>query len=250
MKFIFSIVLFPVALLGYMWKSAFENRIVYHTFRFPQFPACEKLRLFFISDVHKRKIDDKLIEKMKDEVDAVIIGGDLTEEEVPFLQVAENVKKLKSLAPVYFVWGNNDYEAGEDELSELLEENGVTVLRNESKSYLLKEHSIDFIGVEDVSKRKADLEKAVQGAKAPFRLLLSHNPFIMRSIKEEMNISLILSGHTHGGQIRFFGWGPYEHGGVYTRNGTTILISNGYGTTKVPLRLGAKPQTHHITITS
>ena len=56
----------------------------------------------------------------------------------------------------------------------------------------------------------------------------------------------MLSGHTHGGQIHLFGFRPYERGRLKRENDLTILISNGYGTTGVPLRLGAKAETHLI----
>ena len=45
-----------------------------------------------------------------------------------------------------------------------------------------------------------------------------------------------------------FGFGPYEKGTLKRDNHKTILISNGYGTTGVPLRLGAKSETHLLTI--
>ncbi|WP_370314234.1 hypothetical protein [Guptibacillus hwajinpoensis] len=55
---------------------------------------------------------------------------------------------------------------------------------------------------------------------------------------------MILSGHTHGGQIRLFGWGIREKGGIKNINGTTVVISNGYGTTTLPLRLMAPAESH------
>ena len=63
-----------------------------------------------------------------------------------------------------------------------------------------------------------------------------------------MELSLLLSGHTHGGQIHLFGFSPYEKGRLKKENDLTVLISNGYGTTGVPLRLGAKAETHLISI--
>ncbi len=84
--------------------------------------------------------------------------------------------------------------------------------------------------------------------KEGFRVLVSHNPAIMNKIKPEDHIHLVLSGHTHGGQIRLLGMGLHEKGGINKSGKTVLLVSNGYGTTMLPLRLGAKSETHLITI--
>ncbi|MEW8985915.1 MAG: metallophosphoesterase, partial [Bacillus sp. (in: firmicutes)] len=90
-----------------------------------------------------------------------------------------------------------------------------------------------------------DLESAVSMAgNSGIRLLISHNPKIIESIRDDHQIDLVLSGHTHGGQIRFLGFGLYEKGGMKKFGKTLLFVSNGYGTTALPLRLGAKAQTH------
>jgi len=108
-----------------------------------------------------------------------------------------------------------------------------------------------LIGVEDMSKRRAKLEKALQGVdENAFRILASHNPKIVGRLRPEHRISLVISGHTHGGQIRLFSFGLYEKGGLKSVNGTAVYVSNGYGTTTIPLRLGAPAETNLITIRS
>ena len=81
-----------------------------------------------------------------------------------------------------------------------------------------------------------------------FKILVCHNPEISKKMDPQYGIHLLLSGHTHGGQIRILGFGPYEKGRLKKDKDLTTLISNGYGTTGVPLRLGAKPETHFISI--
>ena len=66
--------------------------------------------MFFISDIHRRIVSESIIEEVSGKVDVVIIGGDLLEKGVPMERVKENIKKLKKLGPILFVWGNNDYE--------------------------------------------------------------------------------------------------------------------------------------------
>ena len=59
----------------------------------------------------------------------MIIGGDLLEGGVPLLRARQNIQKLKTLGPVYFVWGNNDYEVSQVQLKQMLKDEGVITLK-------------------------------------------------------------------------------------------------------------------------
>lgn len=245
------LVVFLAALLIYMGKEAFSNRILHHTLSFYEFPkSLNRVTIFFISDIHRRKISDSIISKVTGKADIVVIGGDLTEKGVPFRRVKANILKLTKIAPVYFVWGNNDHEVDIQLLESILLECGVKILANSAYKY--ESQSGDFfhlLGVDDMAKNRERLDLALDDAQDNgFRLLLSHNPEIIHKIQPEDKIQLVLSGHTHGGQIRVFNYGPYEIGGIKQVGKTILFVSNGYGTTALPLRLGAKSETHLITI--
>ncbi|WP_409251206.1 metallophosphoesterase [Bacillus sp. SCS-153A] len=238
-------------LLIYMLREAFKNKVKYHELCFEDYPqSARPLNVFFISDVHRRKIDRTIISEVEGKTDFVVIGGDLTEKGVPFSRTRDNIAMLKELGPVYFIWGNNDYEVEEQPFRSLLESCGVIIIEN--SSLLLEgndDHPVALIGVEDLSLRRDDVEGAF--SKVPeksFRILLAHNPDTIKKLSKKHNVSLMLSGHTHGGQIRIFGFGMYQKGKVTNIAGTDVLVSNGYGTTALPLRLGAPPETHLITI--
>lgn len=234
-----------------MWRMAFLNRILVQSLNFEDFSeSAHPLSLFFISDIHRRKISPKLIDFVRNKADIVIIGGDLREGGVPLKRVTANIEKLKEIGPIYFVWGNNDYEQNEQELLTMLERQKVTILNNKSTRLKMSEHlKITLIGIEDIGEKKANYELARKDAtENDFRILISHNPLIVNKVKREHNIHLVLSGHTHGGQIRFFGIGPYEHGGITKTGKSLFLTSNGYGTSTIPFRLGAKPETHLLTL--
>lgn len=238
-------------LSAYMYKEAFSDRVVYHVFAFPNLPKnFGEINIFFISDIHKRIISDQIINEVNGKTELVIIGGDLLEKGVPLEQVEENIKKLKELGQLFFVWGNNDYEIDYHTLDALLLHHGVKILDN-TVSVFESEDGDRFIllGVDDLTKERDRLDLALLDAGVGgFRLLVSHNPKISEKISDEQGIDLVLCGHTHGGQIRIFGFGPYEVGGIKKLGNTTMLVSNGYGTTGVPFRLGAKAQTHLITL--
>ncbi|PLR99773.1 metallophosphoesterase [Bacillus sp. T33-2] len=246
-----TIVLFAVSLLVYMYIEAHSNRILFHQLFFPDFPeSFGEVNIFFISDIHRRTVSDTIISEAKGKADFVVIGGDLTETGVKLKLVEENIDKLRLIGPVYFVWGNNDYDEDAHELDALLLNKGVKILDNTAVRFESESGDIlVLIGVDDVALYRDRLDLALLDAGSQgFKILASHNPQIIKQVSPEHHIRLLLSGHTHGGQIRIFGFGPYEKGGIRQAGSTTVLVSNGYGTTALPLRLGAKPETHLISI--
>lgn len=253
---IFTIViillLIGIGFIAFMYREANADRVILNHLSFEEFPASfGEVKIFFISDIHKRVVSDQIIEEVRLlKPNITIIGGDLVEKGVPLQRVKENLTKLKTLGPVYFVWGNNDYEVNFRELDTIFLDFGVKVLDNTAVSFE-SEAGDEFIllGVDDMSKNRDRLDLALLDAgQTGFKVLVSHSPQIISKIKKEHQISLVLSGHTHGGQIHILGYSPYEKGGIKKRKETTLLISNGYGTTALPLRLGAKAETHLISL--
>lgn len=244
-------IILGVILLIYMRKEAGSNRVLYHEVQLESFPkSFGEVRIFFISDIHRRIISEKIIYEVNGKIDLVIIGGDLIEKGVPFNRVKANILKLKKVGPVYFVWGNNDYEVDSHLLDATLLDLGVKILDNTTVAFESAEgeHFL-LMGIDDLSKDRDRLDLAIQDIKEDgFRLLVSHNPEITKKLLPEYKIDFILSGHTHGGQIRLFGFGPYQIGGMKKLEHSMILTSNGYGTTSLPLRLSAKSETHVITL--
>ncbi len=237
-----------------MWLEARIDRVVTNTLTFSDFPkGFGKITIFFISDIHRRVVSEKLINEVKGKADIVIIGGDLTEKGVPFARVKKNLQLIKTVGPTYFVWGNNDYEVDYHELDSLLLSMGIKILDNTAMFFETGEgEKLALLGIDDlkVGRTRLDLALLDAGDEANFKILVSHNPEIISELKPENKINLLLSGHTHGGQIRFWKFGLYPKGGVEHKNGMTIFISNGYGTSGIPLRFGAPPETHLITLQS
>ncbi|WP_462412059.1 metallophosphoesterase [Neobacillus sp. Marseille-QA0830] len=235
------------SLLVIMLREAFLNKVVVHHLLFPDYPVnLEPVSIFFISDIHRRNISNEVIQLVIGKADFVVIGGDLTEKGVPYERVKRNLEKLVQIGPVYFVWGNNDFEADMQILSTLFATIGIKVLDN--KMVILKEDLEDkicLIGVDDINQNRDRLDLALQATeKSSFKIVASHYPNIMKKILSEHNINLVLSGHTHGGQIHLFGYSPFKRGGLESKGKTILLVSNGYGTTGIPLRLGAPAESH------
>ncbi|WP_046173741.1 metallophosphoesterase [Domibacillus indicus] len=237
----------PVAAAGlYMWKEAFRNEVKETVIADHRFPEKAPLALFFISDIHKRLVHPSVVLKAAGRADAVIVGGDLCEGGVQSSRIHENIKRLSAIAPVYFIPGNNDYEVDFGQLAAIFSEWNVTVLKNQSVPLT---DSIYLLGTDDLSKGKTDKAALFHGVpSAVYKIIASHNPAFIRIIEPEDSVAVMLSGHTHGGQIRLGRFGLYEKGGWKTVNGIHALVSNGYGTTGISLRLGARAETHLITI--
>lgn len=237
-------------LLAHMYKLAKQDFLQEVTLDFEDFPSSDRISLFFISDIHRRNISDSLVASAEGKVDFVLIGGDITEKGVPLERVRENLQKLKKLGPVYFIWGNNDYEADVRELDALFVELGVKVLADEGVLFETNDGGIiNLLGIDyyEPEDRLEGLKRVMNvSSEGAFRILASHTPSIEEEIRAEDEIRLVLSGHTHGGQIRLFGYGPYCLGGIHYSGDSVIFTSNGYGTSGVPLRLGAKPEVHII----
>ena len=248
----FSIVILigGVSLLFFMLYEARRNVVNIDRVKLPHFPEhLDPISIFFISDIHKREISDKIIEEVRGKSDLVIIGGDLLEKGVPFSRVERNIDKLLTLGTVYFVWGNNDYEVNTSRLKQIFKKKGIIEIVNTSVKVPIHNGVFNMIGVDDASTQRADYPLSLnQAHPTDLNILVSHDPRLVKQVRLEDGIDLMISGHTHGGQIRLFGWGMYKKGRLEKLPQTTLLVSNGYGTTAIPLRLGAPAETHLLTI--
>ncbi len=104
-------------------------------------------------------------------------------------------------------------------------------------------------GTDDPSWKMANPEKALTAIeKYRYVLFVSHQPVVWQKIEKVNHPILMLAGHTHGGQIRLGKFGIGEKGFLKQEENRWKLISNGYGTTKLPFRLGAHPECHLIKI--
>ena len=157
-------------------------------------------------------------------------------------------------APVLAVLGNHDYWAGAEEVCLALRRAGVEVLRNQHVTLTVRGQAIQIVGLDDAYTGHALREQAVAGLRRDLpTLALSH-------IAEEADllwphgIPLVLSGHTHGGQITLarlheitlgkIGGHKYLHGLYGSRqandNGGAVYVGAGIGAAVMPLRIGER----------
>lgn len=230
----------------YMVREAHENNIRRHIVHARG--KEDRFSIFFIADVHNRKINKKMLEQIEP-VEAVIIGGDFADKRVSIPQIEMNLQRLQSLGPIYFVWGNNDREVGEGNLLSLFRKYGVTVVEDDAVQLPNRPNVTWISAINDTSQKQYSFKDALAKCKeGDVTLFISHNPQVFNQAYPIHKPALMMGGHLHGGQIRLGKLGMHPHGSYTMREGVPILISNGYGTTLLPLRLMAKPECHVIKV--
>lgn len=236
-----------VGLALYMIYQAFENNLLHHEITL--LGDRDQLSLFFISDTHLRKIDEQMIQRVNKEIDAVIIGGDFADKRTPIPRIYENIRLLKTLGPVYFVWGNNDREVGEDYLRNIFKETGVTIIENNAILLPNSQNKCWLSAIDYTPTKNGRFSKAFAKCDEDDTVIfISHNPQVFQKVSKEYKVDFMMGGHLHGGQIRLGPFGIHPHGSFSKINGVPALISNGYGTTMISMRLNAKPQCHIIDV--
>ncbi|QEY19881.1 hypothetical protein D0S48_03780 [Psychrobacillus sp. AK 1817] len=246
---VITVLVFCLLLFTYMLFLAFQTNVKEHSLCVKEIPKGEQFHIFFISDIHRRKIKDELIHSIIGKVDVVVIGGDLTEKGVPLNRTEFNLKQLKKLGPVFYVYGNNDREVGESNLLTLFESLDIHILNNSSVVLSNLNPSLRLVGINDGFVGKVNIAEAFEDVKEEDILIfVTHAPAFFHAAQKISNPRLMLAGHLHGGQIRIGPLGIYEKGSFRLKENKAELISNGFGTTGVPLRLGAKPECHIITL--
>jgi predicted MPP superfamily phosphohydrolase len=208
------------------------------------------LVLVAVSDLHLGTLIggpwmERLIARINDlKPDAVMVVGDVVDGEVgrlePLLPV---LRTLRAPLGVWAVTGNHEYYAGLERSVHLLEAAGYTVLRDRWAEVV---PGLTLAGVDDLTARRQfgdagrPLDKALAGHPAGAVVLLSHSP-LQAGAAAAAGAGLMLSGHTHGGQI----W-PFSHlvrlsypllGGRYEINGMSVIVCRGTGTWGPRMRL-------------
>lgn len=243
-----------VFVIGYMYYKAHADVVTYETIIHPNIPqAFYDYKIFFITDVHRRRIKQTTLQSIKEKVDIVLIGGDLVEQGVPLDRMHENIIMLKQWnVPVYFVWGNNDYKADYNDIRKILQEESIIILEDEIVQINQNNSLINLIGFNYYSDPETLPKINWDNTTESFTLLLTHTPnsfFHLPEISKE-EIDFVLAGHTHGGQIRFYQFGLDIKGGYYQDKKTQMFISEGYGCRLIPFRFQTQAECHIICLQS
>lgn len=243
--------------VGWGLRRPVVNRLEIALAKLP--PALDGFTILQLSDIHldlvhgRRWLDGVVDTASALDPDLVAITGDLAEGSVA--KYAADAEPLRRLAPphgVFFVTGNHEYFHDLDGWLTLLGEFGVTVLRNERVSVQRGGASFELAGIDDHEAGRIapghgpDLPRALDGRDPGKALvLLAHQP---RAVSEaaRLGVDLVLSGHTHGGQIWPFSYLVYLQQpfvrGLKRLGGTQLYVSSGTGFWGPPMRLGTRAE--------
>jgi predicted MPP superfamily phosphohydrolase len=267
---------------AFAWEPTHQG-VTRYRLKPTRWPDGRRLRLAVISDLHVggphmpvSRVREIVEQTNALKPDLALLLGDFVasrarqpDDPAPGEWAAE-LARLVAPAGRFAVLGNHDWWqdehaqrklAGPTQSALALEQVGIPVLENravrlatgagplwiaglgDQEAFVLRRHPPHSrYGVDDLP---ATLAMIRDDAPA---ILLAHEPDVFAEVPPR--IALTLSGHTHGGQVRLFGWSPvvpsrygnrYAYGHVQ-ENGRDLVVSAGLGTSKLPIRLGAPPE--------
>ncbi len=199
--------------------------------------------------------------------DVIVLTGDFIHKGFRYVErVARVLGRLHAPHGVYAVLGNHDFSVRNAlgirryprlhcAVSDALRAQGIQVLQNQTVELTREGHALHLTGVEDLWSRVCDLERAFAGLSPSVpRVVLAHNPWTVEHLAEH-RCDLMLSGHTHGGQINLPGLGRITLGrkgrryaaGMYRCGGTYLYVNKGVGF-GFRVRYGVRPEVAVLTL--
>lgn len=270
------IVLAALMLLAYPFVEARMLKVQEHILYVNDLPAnLKNIRIVYATDIHQSKwFSQKRVDNVVRTInglnaDLVVLGGDYAMDSQGAIDFFKTAPNLHARLGVFAVPGNHDRTAPESNLTlltEAMDDAGVFPLVNTVARVKVGQSYIYLAGVDDSYNGFPDVAGVAQQVKREdFVIFAGHSPELILDAQKasDMNgdshwFDLALFGHTHGGQINLFGYTPFKKtsdelsdrytSGWLEENRAGVLISNGVGTSGLPVRLFAQPQLHVITL--
>lgn len=270
------IALAVLMLAAYPFVEAGMLTIEEHTLYVTGLPAnLKNIRIAYASDFHQcawfsqRRVEDVFTTLNNLSADIIILGGDYATDSDSAICFFQHAPLLHARLGVFAVPGNHDRTQPESNfklLTDEMKDAGITPLINSVSRVKVGQSYIYVAGVDDFYNGFPDVKGvAGQVRQEDFVIFVGHTPDLLADAQkaQDMNgdghwFDLALFGHTHGGQINLFGYTPFKNtsdelsarymSGWREENRAGILVSNGVGTSVLPVRLFAQPQVHLITL--
>ena len=248
--------LITVAVIICLAVAAFYKGLttVNYTVKSDKLDAAQTLNIVVITDLHSGIYgtnQELLINAVKRQnPDLIFLVGDIADHAIPITGTSLLLAGIKDVAPIYYVTGNHEYMSGNyPAIHDELVKYGVTVLSDTFVKTEINGVPLIIAGIEDPDASRAyarpgytqkaamDQYFADFGTAPEFTVLLAHRPELIDSYRE-YGFDLVVSGHTHGGQVRIpfilnglyapdQGWFPRYAGGLYTHGELTHIVSRG-----------------------
>lgn len=221
-------------------------------------PALDGLRIGFLTDIHHSRTVPaadvtRAVELTLAECpDLIVLGGDyVTFGDRGFVgPVAELLTPLAAPHGVFAILGNHDDDR---DMPAALAAQHIEVLKDARTRIEVRGEPLELAGVRFWTRRVEEVARVLRNATETL-LLLAHDP---RRLVEAaaLNVPVVLSGHTHGGQVVLPGVGAVARrrfpilAGLGSRENTSIFVSRGVGTVYVPVRINCPPEVAIVTLT-
>lgn len=258
-RFYFYVLVFGALFIAYAYAETYWIKTNYVQISSKQIPgAFVGKRIVFVSDIHHGpyfsiKRVNNLVRRINQlQPDIILLGGDYVHRNPIYIEpVFKALNKLKANNGVFAIYGNHDHWEGFETTGLMMKRNGFRDCDNQSYWIRIANDSLKIGGVGDFWKSDQLLDSTTYDVRnEDFCILLSHNPDYFEDL-DTAKIDLALAGHTHGGQITFFGlWAPvlptlsgnkFRHG-LKNMGPTQVYTTSGIGTITPPLRFFCRPE--------
>ena len=230
-------------------------------------PAFAGFRIAQLSDFHASKhvtsayLEEAIAMAHAEKPDVVVLTGDFVHAGYRYVETVANcLGNLRAPFGTFAVLGNHDFSVRNalgirryrdlsHAIAKALCARGIQVLQNESCTLAKQGHSLHMVGVDDLWSRRCDLDRAFAGlSPANPTIVLAHNPRTVERLSQQ-RCDLMLSGHTHGGQVKIAGIGTPTLGrkarrfaaGLYSDGNTQLYVNKGVGF-GFRFRYGVRPE--------
>lgn len=258
-KTLIIFMLFSFGLLTYMYLETRwikTNRIEIVSSDVPA--SFENKKVVFVSDIHhgpylSRRRVRKLIKRINSiSPDIILLGGDYVQRNPKYIKpFFTEAKELRANVGIYGVLGNHDHWENKELTRKLMTQCGFNICDNASFWAHMNSDSIKIGGVGDLWEDVQIIENTtIDLGTEDFCILISHNPDYFEQVPPS-SIDLAVAGHTHGGQVTFFGKSapvlPIVNGekyryGLKTKGDSFLYITSGVGTVTPPVRFFCRPE--------
>ncbi|NLC31991.1 MAG: hypothetical protein GX781_01675 [Clostridiales bacterium] len=222
----------------------------------------------FASDPHYGPFLDRsrvidLGQKLNDmQPDIMILTGDYGTNSVTAAEFFDILPPLTAKHGIFASLGNHDYRGKDEDFGHLIKtmnKSGIHLMSNSAHKIQIDDATLCLCATEDILEGQPDFEPLKQDVSdSDFTIFAPHSPDIIpQAVQEkEFDFDLALCGHTHGGQLVIFGrslhssskYGDRFRQGLMQVEDHQLLVSQGVGTSLLPIRLGTRPQIHRITL--
>ncbi len=266
LKYSIKILILFIIVLCYIYFEVNFPKIKYLTIQSNKIFFKKEISILQISDLHNKNFSNhnkyilSKIKKLKPNI--IVLTGDIIDATTQdFKNVYIFLEAIVKINPnTYFVTGNHEWRnKNAKEFLEEVQKRKIMILHNTNTLFYNENITLNVCGIDDPYSNHENIQEAFKHVDTNhFTLLLSHSPNVIMKY-ENLPCDLILSGHTHGGQVRLpilgsiiapgQGFFPKYDKGLYKLHSNQLLyIDSGLGTSSLPIRFLNRSQMSFITI--